>query len=527
MTAALRAIPSASSLPSGEPLLGSTLPRRFTPPLVTGPPGDCPCACALSPTTSYGFAVIDFARDVLGEPLDPWEELAVIHAGELLPDGRPRFRYVLILVARQNGKTHLLRVLKLYWLFVEQWPVVYGTSTDRGYAKKDWVKLCDLAKDNAYLRAALPNRPNKGVCTQIGEEALTTAEGCQYSFGANNRRAGRSLSIDRLVIDELREHKNWDTWNAATNAMNARPFGQVFCITNQGDDTGVVLDSLHARALKAIGEGNTTSRLGLLEWSAPDRASLLDPRAWAAANPNLGRRIDPDSLREELERAAEKGGAEEAAARTEILCQRVKSLDGAVDPVAWNDCFVPGDFKQLRSRIAVCLDISPDRQHATVAAAAVMEDGRVRVAAVKAWAGADATRQLRAELPGLIAQLRPQALGWLPNGPAAALAANLADRKGVRGWPPAGVKVEEIRSEVAAVCMGLAEQVEAGQVVHPNDPLLNAHVTGAAKLWSGDVWRFSRKGDGHCDGAYAAAGAVHLARTLPTPVGKPRLVVAE
>jgi hypothetical protein len=37
---------------------------------------------------------------------------------------------------------------------------------------------------------------------------------------------------------------------------------------------------------------------------------------------------------------------------------------------------------------------------------------------------------------------------------------------------------------------------------------------------------FSRKGEGHVDAAYAAAGAVHLARTLPAPVGKPRLVVA-
>jgi phage terminase large subunit-like protein len=65
----------------------------------------------LTPATSYGFEVIDFARDVLEHPLLPWQEFAVIHGGELLPDGRPRFRIVLLLVSRQNGKTELPVVL--------------------------------------------------------------------------------------------------------------------------------------------------------------------------------------------------------------------------------------------------------------------------------------------------------------------------------------------------------------------------------------------------------------------------------
>lgn len=477
--------------------------------------------------TTYGFRVIDFARDVLGEPLDPWQEFVVVHAGELLPDGRPRFRTVLILVARQNGKSHLLRVLKLYWMFVEQWPVTLGTSTDRNYAKKDWQKLCDIAKENPYLRDYLPQRKNLGVCTQIGEESLTTAAGAQYLFAATNRRAGRSLSIDRLVIDELREHTSFDAWDASTNAMNARPYSQAFCITNQGDDTGVVLDSLHARALSVIKSGLADVRgIGLFEYSAPDGADLLDPAAVAAANPNLGRRVFFEDIREALERAREKGGDEEARARIEILCQRVRALDGAVDPAAWADCEVPGDLSQLRQRVAFCLDVSPDLRHATLAAAGVMEDGRARVRVVKAWSGADATKKLRAELPDLIERLKPQALGWMPNGPAAALAADLKERKGRREWPPRSVRIEEIRAEVAAICMGLSEQVDARQVLHSGDPLLTDHVTSAAKLHTGDTWRFSRKGEGHCDGAYAAAGAIHLARTMPSAPARPLVTVA-
>jgi hypothetical protein len=75
------------------------------------------------------------------------------------------------------------------------------------------------------------------------------------------------------------------------------------------------------------------------------------------------------------------------------------------------------------------------------------------------------------------------------------------------------------------VCMGFAEQVSARQIAHSDEPLLNAQVAGAERLKQGDQWRFTRSGSGHVDALYAAAGAVHLARTIPT-VGKPRLVTA-
>src|SRR5690349_15886926 len=100
-----------------EPVLGSTVPRLWTPPMRE-----------LTPETSFGFDVVDFARDVVGRPLDPWQEWVVIHAGELLEDGRPRFRKVLVLVSRQNGKTELGVMLTLFWLFVERVPLVLGTS---------------------------------------------------------------------------------------------------------------------------------------------------------------------------------------------------------------------------------------------------------------------------------------------------------------------------------------------------------------------------------------------------------------
>jgi len=493
-------------------VLGSTEPRLWTPPLRE-----------LTPETSFGFDVIDFADDVLDHPLDDWQRWLIIHGGELLPDGRPRFRQVLVLVARQNGKTELLVVLTLFWLFVDAVPLVLGTSTKTNYARETLFKIRDLAES---CRALDPLRDAKWVFTGAGAEEAFTREGSRYKISAATAKTGRSLTIHRLVLDELRLHHTYGTWDSAVYAMNAVRDGQVWALSNAGDDRSVVLNDKREAALHHLEKGDGDERLGLFEWSAPEDADPLDVHALAQANPNMGRRIDVDTLLSAGRQAVTLGGEALTGFKTESMCIRVKLLNPAIDASAWRQCLDVGDLNQLRSRVAVCLDVAPDNMHATLVAAAVQPDDRVRVEVVKHWEGYGCTDTLRRQLPGLITKVKPRAFGWLPNGPAASLAADLGNRKGRVGWPPPGVTVSEIRRDTAAACMGLHEQVVAGRIAHADDPLLNAHVTGAERLKQGDAWVFSRRGEGHCDAAYAVAGAVHLARTLPNPVGKPRLVVA-
>lgn len=481
----------------------------MTPPLVTGPPGPCECGCALTPETSYGFRVIRFA-EVIGLALDPWEALAAIHAGELLPDGRPRFRTLLILVARQNGKTTLAKVLVLYWLFVEVVGAVLNTSTDRSYAKRFWTQLCTLAKADPWLSQRLG--PD-AIRLTISEEMLTTLDGAEFTFAANNSRAGRSMTLARWLCDELREHTNSDAWDAATYAQNAVPYAQTVCITNQGGDEAVVLDGLRESALGFIRTGSGDRRVGLLEWSAPDGADPEDVEALAMANPNAGRRLHWDDLLGPAQRAKEAGGSVLAGFRTEVMCQRVRKMNPAVSPDRWTaqypaGCLDVGTLEAVRERVVCLLDVAPDGKHVTLTAGATLPDDRTRVEPVGEWHSLDDARR---GLTALLRRIRPAKLGWIPNGPAAAFA---ADMQG--SWIPAGTEVEAIKVDLPAVCMGFAEQVDALKVAHSGDPVQDDHVTGVEKLYRGKVWVFTRPG-GHCDAAYAAAGAVWLARTLPPP----------
>jgi hypothetical protein len=181
----------------------------------------------------------------------------------------------------------------------------------------------------------------------------------------------------------------------------------------------------------------------------------------------------------------------------------------------------------VRTRVAACLDVSPDGQRADLVVAAVLPDGRVRLEAVKSW---DSLAAVRAELPGWLARVRPYTFGWFPASGAAALAADFAQPKSGRvGWPPAGVRVAEIKAESVAVCMGFASLVGEGQTVHSGQESLTVHMGNAEKRARGTngEWVFDRRpGAGHVTGVYAAAGAAHLARTVPVPTRRAGLHVA-
>lgn len=508
---------------------GSATPRLVTPPLRE-----------LVPSTTFGFEVIDFARDVLGRPLDPWQEYAVIHGGELLETGLPRFRFVLVLAARQNGKTEIPVVLAAFWQFVERVPIVLGTSTKLDYAAETWRKTVARVNRSPLLNdqhAARWTRETNGeqfswtLPDPDADPADPEGGVSRYKISASNAEGGRSLTVHRLILDELRQHHDYSAHDAMLPAGNAVEDFQAWAMTNAGDARSVVLNDYRDQAAADIERGDTADTdVCLMEWSAPDDADPLDPAALAMANPNLNRRrsdgraaLPIGPLLKQARRAVEKGGDVLTGFKTEVMCIRVKVLTPAVDPVAWNQGNVRGTLAAVRDRVALCLDVAPDLRHATLSAAAVLPSGKVRVELVAAWDGPRCTANLRRALPGIVGKVKPKVLGWIPGGPAAALTVDLRKRT---GWPPAGVTVAEIRGDAPAVCMGFAELVGAAEVLHSGDALLDAHVLGAEPLpRPGGGWVFSRKGEGHVDAAYAAAGAVHLARSLPPSLGKPRLIV--
>ena len=263
----------------------------------------------------------------------------------------------LVLVARQNGKTLLCRVLTLYWMFVELVPMVLGSSTSRDYAKQSWLEVIEMAENNETLALELGRKHTR---LQVGEEVFSTLAGSHYKFGATNRRLGRSLTVHRNIFDELREHADFEAYKAAMYAMNAVRDAQAVAITNQGDARSVVLDELRESAITYLETGAGDPRLGIFEYSAPAGCDPTDLEALAQANPNLGTRIDPDAIIGDAIRAQMKGGETLTGFKTEVMCQRVMLLDPAIDPEKWHACGTdtPLDLALHRRQLALCLDVA-------------------------------------------------------------------------------------------------------------------------------------------------------------------------
>ncbi|WP_145982697.1 hypothetical protein [Pseudonocardia sp. EC080625-04] len=286
----------------GATLIGSTTPRLFTEPLQE-----------LTPETSLGFEAIRFANVILGIELLPWQEWWLIHALEL-HDGRLRYKTVVTLLPRQNGKTELLSIFSLYLMFSDRAKLILGTAQALDIAREAWTKSVDHAQASPHTAPEI-----KDVRRTNGEQCITLRSGARYRISATTRGAGRGLSVDLLILDELREHRDWDSWSALAATTTARPESLKVGISNAGDSSSVVLNTLRASALT----GDETT-LGLFEWSAPDGCELDDPDAWVSSNPSLGYLITEDTLRGALATSTP------AVFRTEHLCQTVESSN------AWN-----------------------------------------------------------------------------------------------------------------------------------------------------------------------------------------------
>ncbi|MCF8605143.1 terminase [Gordonia sp. HY442] len=374
---------------SAPVLLGCEEPRIFTAPLRP-----------LTPKTSHGFAAIAFAEVVLGLTLFPWQKWLLIHALELREDGTYRFRTVLLLVARQNGKTLIMLVLALWHLYALQSRTVIGTAQDLSNAEKAWAEAVEMAEGEPELAELIEKvtlgHP-KSLLVAPSEDRLA-----EYRVATASRKGGRGFSGDLVLLDELREHQSWDSWSAVTKTSLARPKAQVWCFSNAGDYASIVLRFLRASAHQALGwpdgdadkdvldEGASAEdfaewedelreddSLGLFEYSAAPDAKRGDRHGWAQANPSMNYTdLVPDCITERAIAAAMRTDPRHVF-EVEVLCRWIATPDQGPFPAGkWQACRDNASEIAEDSQNVVAVDVSWNRSTTYVALAGWRQDGK-------------------------------------------------------------------------------------------------------------------------------------------------------
>jgi phage terminase large subunit-like protein len=462
---------------------------------------------------------------------------------ELLPDGSFRFRNVVVLVARQNGKSTLSQVLSLFFLYVRGTSLVIGTAQDLDVAEEIWQGAVDIVEETPDLDALKVRvvKVNGKKSLEIDADDDGRVDG-RYKVKAANRRAGRGLSGDLILLDELREHQSWDAWGAITKTTMARADAQVWALSNAGDASSIVLRYLRKMAHAALGDPdglNTDDEpasllpvddedaddmaledndsLGIFEWSAPPGCSVLDRDGWAMANPAMGYTITERTI------ASACKTDPDWVFRTEVLCQWSDgSLEGPFPPTTWESCLDPESEIDEASGISVCVDVSWDRSTAHIAFCGLHKCGRKKCDAcaagmlhVEIVASRAGTDWVKPWLDERLERLNITGLTLQTNGaPVSSILPELETLDiNLVSW---------LGPDIGRAAGAFYDLVKVLGLRHLDQPVLDV-AAGTAKVRPlGDAWTWDRKNSTtDIASLVAATGAVWLGRRQPEKEAQP------
>lgn len=452
---------------------GHTTPRLYTPELRE-----------LTRETSLGFDCCDFLEEDLGWELRPWQRWLYIHALELNEDGTGfRFDTILVLIARQNGKTKWLLGLVLWRLYIDMAKLVISTAQDLDKAEELLDEGAQMIEEDEELAAELV----KYLQTN-GKRKITLTGRRRWKAQTATRKGGRSLSADLAILDELREHQSWAAWSAIVPTTTAVARSQVVAVSNAGDVTSIVLRTLRDAAKRKIELGNADTKVGMFEWSAPEGVPHSDPQYWPYANPSMGYGITEAKLRGYLDT-----GMPEADFRTEYMCQWVDTVEpGVFDPEMWEACRDPESRRAPDAPLSAAVEVSWNREWAHITVAAQRDDGLIHVELVASRAGTDWVcdwfRERLAKFPEVVVQAR--------GAPASSL---IPDLEAVVELDEDGEELRRLKVvQWGGPDLGIGsgqfyDAVKQRRIRHRGQPRLSAAAVLVKSKQSGDAWIFERK----------------------------------
>lgn len=435
----------------------------------------------------------------IGLPLLPWQH--EVFDQTLRVDGKGKWAQTeaCVVVARQQGKSHLIRIRILLGLFVFGEKSIVLTAQDRQLARESFRLVAETIQANPMLAAEL-----KVIRWANGQEEITLKSGQRVRIVAPTPSAARGYSNDLVIIDELREQEDFDLWAAIRPTINTRRNAtehgpQVYMASNAGHSGSVLLNQKREQALEAIAKGKPTG-LAYLEWSVDETADIDDETQWGKANPALGKLIDLAAIRD-LRKSMP-----EAVFRTEQLCQFVDSMSSFLPYGIWEKCFsesavIPDAAKGTELFFGV--DRAPSWEHATVVA--VWKNGnQYWVEVVREWSEGCTPTAMLDFLGGLVERWQPRKIAgddYFLN--------EVFDKL----HRATGYEIHRVRGvDHSRAALALYSAAVSNEIRHNGDELLADHINAAEKRDIGEAWRLSRKHSSrHIDAAVALACAIHAA----------------
>ena len=412
--------------------------------------------------------VLDLCK-IIEQPLLPWQEFVLKDMLTIDKEGMWVHRTNLLLIARQNGKTHLARMLILAHLI--KWPSrnILIMSSNRSMALDTFRQIAYLLESNDHL---------KGFVKQIrhanGTESIEMLDGTRLDVVAATRDGSRGRSADFLYIDELREVSE-EGYRAAIPTTRAKPNAQTLLTSNAGDAFSKVLNDLHERCMN-----KPPKSLGFYEYSAPQYCKIDDRSAWALANPALGWTITESAIEESIATSPIEN------TRTETLCQWVSSLSSPFPPNSIEDCSDSELVINAGGYAVFGFDVSPSKRNASLCAGVLMPDGKIAVGILESWESQVSVDDLK-----IAAAIKGWADIWRPR---VILYDRYATQSIADRLANAGCVVESCDGQqFYRACGDLLDAVVNGRLVHNGQRELIEQFANVAAKVNDSAWRIVKR----------------------------------
>lgn len=452
--------------------------------------------------------------ELVGMPPDPEQRLFLddlFAVREVDGEERPASFETALVMPRQTGKSGALKIAALTWAFASDAKLIVWSAHEYVASQEMFRDLRAIIEGHDFLMERVAQ-----IRTAPAREAIELLDGTRIIFRARHEGAGRSLSGDKVILDEAYALTT-DHTAALLPTMGARPKGQVVYASSAGLAKSSVLRNVRDRGRNpAPGQ-----RLSYLEWASvkpcesdrcrhvlgDDGCALNDPREWRAANPLLGRQRANDttmswdfmrSMRESLGQSdPEKFAREHMGWWTEPGASEV------FGPGRWEACARPETPGLRLSGVGVAVD--RDLTRAAIVGAGVAPDGVIEIRPLRtgpgvSWLEAE-VEALRREHDCLVVSAE--------KGPEAHLSFDMRRLS---------------RAEDQDACGALYVRVRDRKVAHADYLELTASVDASKQRWSSDRWTWTAadsEGEGDTSvikaatwAAYAAAGKLAPAKSF-------------
>ncbi len=472
-----------------QPLRGATQPRVHSP-LLKG--------------ASRYKEILDMIDRLKMDKLMPYQEFVLKDMMAVDKKNNYRRKTSLLLISRQNGKSHLGRVRVIWGMFYGDEKKVIIMSANRATSLMLFREIAWIIESTPELKAM-----TKAIRYANGGERIELLNGATLDVISDNSSSPRGRTADLLWIDEIREISE-EGYKAAVPVTRARANAQTFLTSNAGDHFSSVLNGLVERA-----KDYPPETFGYYEYSAPQycKIDITSDYFWkeavAPSNPALGYTITKESIEE----AIATNPIEQT--RTETLCQWIDSLQspwphGVLEETSDNTLEMA-----VGAYTVFAFDVSPSRRNGSLVAGQLLPDGRIGIGILETYSSQMAIDELKmaASIKAWCDIYKPRLVCFDKYA-----TQTIADR-----LSQAGVMTEDVSGQqFYKACGDLLEGLVNHRVVHNGQAELIQQMNNCAAKVNDSAWRIiKRKSAGDIS---APIGLAMVVSKLMLPAPKPQII---